>query len=40
VYDIGIPPPWWWDADDQVIATVLDLLGERAERARAASRRR
>ena len=39
-YEVGIPPPWWWDADDRVIATMLALLAERAERFERMKRRR
>jgi hypothetical protein len=33
-YEVGVPPPWWWDAPDEVLATLLELLGEQAAQVR------
>lgn len=30
-YGVGVPPPWWWDAEDAVLATLLELLTARAK---------
>lgn len=40
VYEIGIPPPWWWDVDDATLATTLELLSEQHARMKKATRKR
>lgn len=40
VYEVGIPPPWWWEADDATLATLLQLLGEQHDRMAKANRKR
>jgi hypothetical protein len=39
VYELGIPPPWFWDVDDATLATVLVLLGEQHDRISKAQRK-
>jgi hypothetical protein len=40
VYEIGIPPPWWWDVDDATLATILELVGEQQAQTKKAMRKR
>jgi hypothetical protein len=39
-YEVGVPPPWWWDAPTEALATMLELLQDKADRVRRAGRRR
>jgi hypothetical protein len=40
VYEVGIPPPHWWDVDDHTLATMLALLAEQHDRISKAQRKR
>jgi hypothetical protein len=40
LYEIGIPPPHWWDADDATLATILLLVGQQQDAMRKANRKR